>query len=95
MQQLVVVVVATEVDTMAGVEAILTSVDMISSVATSIVAKNSVAISNMVMISEVDTILVVMEATVVGAARGTAHRISNTVVINRLAKCVAKLATLL
>jgi hypothetical protein len=79
----------------ASVEAILTSVDMISSVATSIVAMNSVAMSNMVMISEVDIILAVLEEAMVGAAMGTAHRINSTVVINRLVKCVAKLATLL
>jgi hypothetical protein len=95
MQQPVVVMVATKVDAVAGVEAILISMDMISSVATSIEGMNSVAMSNMVMISEVDTILAVMEAAMVGAARGTAHKISSTVVINRLARSVVKLATLL
>jgi hypothetical protein len=95
MQQPVVVVVATEVDTVADVEDILTSVDMISSVATSIVAMNSMVMSNMVMIREVDIILAVLEEAMVGAARGIAHRISSMVVINRLVKCVAKLATLL
>jgi hypothetical protein len=90
MQQLVVVVVATEVDAMADVEAILTSVDMISSVATSIVAMNSVAMNNMVITSEVDIILATMEVAMVGAARGIAHRISNTVVINRPIRCVVK-----
>jgi hypothetical protein len=93
MQQLVVVVVATEVDAVAGVEAILISVDMISRVVTSIVAMSSVAMSNMVMTSEVGTILAVMEVAMVGAARGTIHRISSTVVINQLARCVVKLAT--
>jgi hypothetical protein len=76
MQQLLVVVMATEVDAVAGVEAILTNVDMISSV-----AMNNVAISGMVMISEVDTILAVMEAAMVGADRGNAHKINSTVVV--------------
>jgi hypothetical protein len=95
MQQPVIVVVATEVDVVAGVEDILISVDMISNVAMSIEAMNSVAMSNMVLISEVDTILRVMEAAMVGAAKGTTHKISSMVVINRLARCVVKLATLL
>jgi hypothetical protein len=90
MQQLVVVVVATEVDAMEDVEAILTSVDTISSVAMSIVAMNSVAMNNMVMTSEVDIILTTMEVAMVGAARGIAHRISNMVVINRPIRCVVK-----
>jgi hypothetical protein len=93
--QPVVVVVAIEVDVVVGVEAILTSVDMISSVATSIMDMNSVAMSNMDMISEVDTTLAVMEAAMVGVARGTAHRISSMVGINLLSTCVVKLATLL
>jgi hypothetical protein len=51
---------------------------------------NNVAMSSMVMTSEVDIILATMEVAMVGVARGTAHRISNMVVINRPVRCVVK-----